>query len=50
MAARELRARVRGRVFRTGTLLVLVIVAAAIVIPTLISAKASIQRVGVAGR
>jgi ABC-2 type transport system permease protein len=50
VAARELRTRVRGRVFRTGTLLVLVIVAAAIVIPTLISAKASIQRVGVAGQ
>jgi len=50
VAARELRTRVRGRVFRTGTLLVLIIVAAAIVIPTLISAKASIQRVGVAGQ
>ena len=50
VAARELRTRVRGRVFRTGTLLVLVIVAAAIVIPTLLSSKASIQRVGVAGQ
>ena len=50
VAARELRARVRGRVFRTGTLLVLIIVAAAIVIPALISARASIQRVGVAGQ
>ncbi|MGH3208700.1 MAG: ABC transporter permease [Trebonia sp.] len=49
VAARELRTRVRGRVFRTGTLLVLIIVAGAIVIPTLLSSKAGIQRVGVAG-
>jgi ABC-2 type transport system permease protein len=49
VAARELRTRVRGRVFRTSTLLILVIVAAAIVVPTLLSSKASTQRVGVAG-
>ncbi len=39
VAAREFRERVRGRVFRIGTLLVLVIVSAAIVIPTLIGSK-----------
>ena len=50
VAARELRTRVRGRVFRTGTLLVLIIVAAAIVIPALLSSKATIQRVGVASQ
>src|SRR6202034_1783993 len=50
VAARELRTRVRGRAFRTGTLLVLVVVAAALVIPTLLSSKASIQRVAAAGR
>ena len=50
VAARELRARVRGRVFRTGTLLVLLIVAGAIVIPALLSGKPNIERVGVAGQ
>ena len=49
VAAREFRERVRGRIFRIGTLLVLVIVSAAIVIPTLIGSKGTIQRVGVAG-
>jgi ABC-2 type transport system permease protein len=49
VAARELRTRVRGRVFKTGTLLVLVIISAAIVIPALLGAKANIQKVGVAG-
>ena len=39
VAARELRVRVRGRVFRIGTLLVLLIVAAAIVIPTLLGGR-----------
>jgi ABC-2 type transport system permease protein len=48
VAARELRVRVRGRVFRTGTLLVLLIVAGAIVIPALLSNKANVERVGVA--
>jgi ABC-2 type transport system permease protein len=50
VAARELRVRVRGRVFRTGTLLVLLIVAAAIVIPALLGNRADIERVGVAGQ
>jgi ABC-2 type transport system permease protein len=49
VAARELRVRVRGRVFRIGTLLVLAGVSAAIVIPTLLGGKATIQRVGVVG-
>jgi ABC-2 type transport system permease protein len=49
VAAREFRVRTRGRVFRVGTLLVLVIVSAAIVIPALLGSKASVQRVGVAG-
>ena len=49
VAARELRVRVRGRVFRTGTLLVLLIVAGAIVIPALAGNRAGTERVGVAG-
>ena len=50
VAARELRTRVRGRAFRIGTLLVLVTVAAAILIPALLGNKASTQRIGVAGQ
>lgn len=49
VAAREFRERVRGRAFRVGTLLVLVIVAAAIVVPALLGSKTVTQRVGVAG-
>ena len=49
VAAREFRVRARGRVFRVGTLLVLVIVAAAIVVPALLGHKPTIQRVGVTG-
>ena len=49
VAARELRVRVRGRVFRTGTLLVLLVVAGAIVVPALLSHKAGTERVGVTG-
>jgi ABC-2 type transport system permease protein len=49
VAARELRERVRGRIFRVGTLLVLAAVAAAIVIPVALGHKASVQRVGVVG-
>jgi ABC-2 type transport system permease protein len=49
VAARELRARVRGRAFRTGTLLVLLVVAGAIVIPALLNHQADVQRIGVAG-
>lgn len=49
VAARELRERLRGRVFRVGTLLILTAVAAAIVVPVLRGNKPSIQRVGVVG-
>jgi len=49
VAARELRERLRGRAFRVGTLLILAVVAAAIVIPAVRGDKASVQRVGVVG-
>jgi ABC-2 type transport system permease protein len=49
VAAREVRERVRGRVFRVGTLLILAVVAAAIVIPTLTKSTPQPQRVGVVG-
>jgi len=46
---REMRERFRGRIFRVGTLLVLAVVAAAIVIPTLDKGKPHPQRVGLVG-
>jgi ABC-2 type transport system permease protein len=49
VAARELRERLRGRAFRVGTLLILAVIAAAIVIPAVRGDKASVQRVGVVG-
>ncbi|MFZ2057196.1 MAG: ABC transporter permease [Acidimicrobiales bacterium] len=49
VAAREVRERVRGKVFRVGTLLILLVVAGAIVIPVLNSGKSRPQRVGVVG-
>jgi ABC-2 type transport system permease protein len=49
VAGRELRTRVRSRIFRTGTLLVLIVVSAAVVVPTLLGSKTSIQRVGFTG-
>jgi len=49
VAAREFRERVRGRVFRVGTLLIVAAVASAILIPTFIGAKRTVQRVGVVG-
>jgi ABC-2 type transport system permease protein len=49
VAARELRERVRGRVFRVTTLIVLTVVAGAIVIPALLGNKTNVQRVGVVG-
>ena len=49
VAAREIRERVRGRVFRVGTLLILAVVAAAIVVPTLTKSTPQPQRVGVVG-
>ena len=49
VAAREVRERVRGRIFRVGTLLILAVVAGAIVIPTLIHSTPQPERVGLVG-
>ncbi len=50
VAMREIRERVRGRIFRVGTLFILLIVAAAIVIPTLHkNGSPTTQRVGIVG-
>ena len=49
VAAREIRERFRGRLFRVGTLLVLAAVAAAIVIPKLDHSKSQPQQVGFVG-
>ncbi|MDE3065350.1 MAG: ABC transporter permease [Acidobacteriota bacterium] len=49
VAAREIRERVRSRIFRVGTLVVLVAVAAAIVIPAVRHSTPRPQRVGVVG-
>ena len=49
VAARELRERVRGRAFRIGTLLILAVIAAAIVIPAARGDKTNVKRVGVVG-
>ena len=50
VAAREIKERVRGRIFRIGTLFILVAVAAAIIIPTLHSAGGPTpQTAGVVG-
>jgi len=49
IAARELRERLRGRALRLGTLLILAVVAAAIVIPTLTSSASGPERVGTVG-
>jgi ABC-2 type transport system permease protein len=49
VAAREVRERFRARIFRVGTLIILVVVAAAIVIPKVEATKAGPQRVGVVG-
>ena len=49
VAARELRERLRGRVFRAATLLIIAVAAAAIVIPALLGSKPDVQRVGVVG-
>ncbi len=51
IAGREIRERVRGRIFRVGTLVMLVGVGAAIVIPALHKTSAeSVQKVGVVGQ
>ena len=49
VAAREMRERFRGRIFRVGTVLILLVVAGAIVIPTLNKGKSEPQRIGVVG-
>ncbi|MDE3222859.1 MAG: hypothetical protein KGL79_05445, partial [Acidobacteriota bacterium] len=49
VAAREVRERLRGRMFRVGTVLILAVVAAAIVIPNLHHRHAAALRVGVVG-
>ncbi len=51
VAMREIKERVRGRIFRVGTLIILAAVAAAIIIPTLHSTSSgpTVQKVGVVG-
>ncbi len=49
VAAREMRERFRGRMFKVGTVLILAVVAAAIVIPTLTSGALAPRRVGIVG-
>jgi ABC-2 type transport system permease protein len=47
VAGREIRERLRGRVFRVVTVILFVVVTAAVVIPTLHGKKTTSQRVGV---
>jgi ABC-2 type transport system permease protein len=50
IATREIKERVRGRIFRIGTLIILIVVGAAIIIPTLHSGGGpTTQTVGVVG-
>ncbi|HTT86435.1 MAG TPA: ABC transporter permease [Acidimicrobiales bacterium] len=50
VAGREIRERVRGRIFRVGTVVILVVVAACIVIPALHkSSGPMLQRIGIVG-
>lgn len=49
VAAREVRERTRSRVFRVGTIIIVLAVAAAIVIPTLHHSSSSTERVDVVG-
>ena len=49
VAQREVHERIRGRVFQVGTILILLVVVAAIVIPTLNKSKAQPDKVGVVG-
>ncbi len=49
VAAREIRERVRGRIFRVGTIIILLVVAGAIVIPVLHKSSVSAERVAVVG-
>jgi len=50
VAAREIHERLRGRFFRIITLILLAVIAAAIVIPTLHTSSRSVIKVGVVGR
>ena len=49
VAAREIRERTRGRIFRVGTLLILCVVAAAILVPALNKSTTPSAEVGVVG-
>ncbi len=49
VAAREIRERTRGRIFRVGTVVILAAVAAAIVIPVLHTNSTAVDHVGVVG-
>jgi ABC-2 type transport system permease protein len=49
IAVREVRERLRGKVLRIGTLVILAVVAAAIIIPTLTKSKNEPERIGVLG-
>ena len=49
VAQREVRERIRSRVFQIGTAIILLVVVAAIVIPVLTKSKASPDHVGVVG-
>lgn len=49
VAGREIRERVRGRVFRVATLILFAVVAAAVVIPTRNTGTTTSQKVGVVG-
>ena len=49
VAAREIRQRFRSRTFRVGTVLILAVVAAAIVIPVLTKGKTGPQQIGIVG-
>jgi ABC-2 type transport system permease protein len=49
VAQREVRERIRGRVFQVGTAIMLLAVVAAIVIPVLTRSKSQPERVGVVG-
>jgi ABC-2 type transport system permease protein len=49
IVAREVRERVRGRVFKLGTVIILLVVATAIVIPVLHSSNETSEKIGVVG-
>ena len=49
VAAREIRERLHGRIFRVGTIIILLVVAGAIVIPVLHKSSTSAEKVAVVG-